>query len=196
MRLQIYAFVLGLTISAFAFAQEKEAFSIGAGYSQISIGGEYGADLDGWGMTFHWRFWPVEERDGPVLRLGLQTLRTTGNGGGLSEDLLKTENIWDITMLTPQIEVGWHQKIGSDLFVEPSIGAGWAIVAFQPRDIFADAETATGFVLRPGVLLGFGGSAWSIGFEATYGLERIDFEEGVGGTNVETYLGLFMRALF
>jgi len=182
-----------LMLSANQVVLAQGVNTVGFGYSRLSVDGEHGADLEGWGFAYHFQVWPSSESEGLLARLGVQGTWNNADSDLDPYDIFRTERIENVDLLTPQVEVGWHQKIGTSVFIEPSVALGWAIALYQPREILEDKDIETGLAIRPGVLIGLGSNRPCIGIDVSYGLAQIDFEDGVGGDNKDLYVGAFVR---
>ena len=192
MRLCTFVCLMVVLLHGAKLAQAEGDFSFGYGWSQLSLDGEYGGDLDGWGMAFHFRFPPARDKNGLLLGFGLQFSDYTGSYD-LGDTLFTTKTITDVSIFTPQVELAWHQKLFSGFYVEPSVAFGALLATFQPRNIFQDDDFAAGWVIRPGLLLGYQIESLSFGAEATYGFNQIEFEQGIDDTSRELYVGGFLR---
>ncbi len=164
----------------------------GIGYAKLSLEGAGNDELSGWGPAFRFWFSDVDDQDGLRPFLGLRNTRYPGDS---DED-----SIWDISIFAPEIGLAGHQRLGdSGFFLEPSVTAGAAIATYTRRGDFlvsyylGEDDSATGLVVRPGVLLGHQSDRSALGIEISYGFLDIDFADEVRGTHQELYIGLFGR---
>lgn len=190
-RVVFWLIILILNVNQIVSAQGVG--TVGFGYSKLSIDGEHGADLDGWGFALHFQFWPGTEKEGLLARFGIQGTWNNGDSDLDPDNIFYSEKIWNVNMLTPQVEVGLRKEIGTSLFVEPSVAVGWAIALYEPRYIFDEEDIATGLAVRPGLIIGLGSNRPCLGIDLSYGLVQIDFEDGVGDNNHDLYLGVCFR---
>lgn len=181
-----------------------------AGFARLSLdtGNSHGDidDLDGWGMGFRIGLGGADAGDGPRVFFNFHGTNYYGD-----ED---EDPIWNVALFTPELGVAWHLSLGeSGFFVEPCVSGGAAIASYTRRGDFlvsyivGEDEVAAGWVVRPGVLLGYQGDAWGLGVELSYGSMNIDLADEVNfvfdgdlfsspevnGTHSEMFLGLFAR---
>jgi len=206
MRNNVCVWALATLMVAAGVSQGASYLDGGIGYARLSLDGNNGDEISGWGPAF--RYWFSDVMDGNGLRpfLGLHSTNYLGDS---DED-----SIWNVWMLAPEVGLAWHKSLGdSGLFIEPSMTAGAAIAMYTRRGDYlvsyyvGEDDTAVGWVVRPGVLLGYQKDSWSIGAEVSYGLLNVDFSDKVRfvfdgelytspevkGTHEELYIGLFGR---
>jgi len=178
----------------------------GIGYARLSLGGDNGDEISGWGPAFRFWFTDVNAKDGLRPFLGLHSTTYPGDSD--------KDAIWDLWMFTPEVGLAWHQRLGdSGFFFEPSVSGGAAIATYSRRGDFlasyyvGEEDSAVGWVVRPGAILGYQRDRWAGGVEISYGFIDVDFADEVRfvfnrelysspevkGTHRELYIGLFVR---
>ena len=201
-------FVLALVILMAAAGTSQAVYYLdgGIGYGRLSLDGGNNDEFSGWGPSFRYWFSDPMNSDGLQPYLGLHSSSYSGD--------MDDDPIWDIWILTPEVGLAFQKSIGnSGLFIEPSVSVGAAIATYERRGDFyvsyivGEDDTAFGWVLRPGVLLGYKRDTWCAGVEASYGFLDIDFSDdvrfvfdghlyhtnAVEGTHEELYIGFFGR---
>jgi hypothetical protein len=184
---------LAILTTLVGLAQGEVCLDGGLGYARLSLEGSRRGDLVGWGSAFHFWFGDAGAQDGLRPFLGLHSTMYPGDS--------HNDAVWGVWMFTPEVGLAWHQRLGdSGFFLEPSVTGGAAIATYtrrgNPRTVsyyIGEDDTAVGWVVRPGVLLGYQRGTWTGGVEASYGLLDIDFTHEVSGTHRELYIGLFGR---
>jgi hypothetical protein len=206
MRRNIFIFALVTLIITAGTSQAANYLDGGIGYKRLTLDGGGNDEFGGWGPMF--RFWFGD----PMGSDGLQpyfSLNSSSYSGDMDDD-----PIWNIWILSPEVGVVLRKSIGdSGLFIEPSMTVGAAFATYERRGdyyvsyIVGEDDTAVGWVLRPGVLLGYGRDTWCVGVETSYGFLDIDFADevrfvydghlyhtdAVEGTHKELYVGFFGR---
>lgn len=198
--------VLAILVTLVGLAQGKGYLDGGLGYARLSLEGGNNDELSGWGPAFRLWFNDVDAEDGLRPFLGLHGTMYLGDSD--------KDPIWDVSVFTPEVGLAWHQRLGdSGFFLEPSVTGGAAITTYSRRGDFlvsyyvGEDDTAVGWVVRPGVLLGYQRDRWAGGVEISYGFLNIDFadevrfvfdgepysSDEVKGTHRELFIGLFGR---
>jgi hypothetical protein len=200
-----------LTFTVFSssvLAEEEQHFSFSVAYTNLSLDGdEFADDFDGWGMAFRWRAKFLEELPnlliGASFQLGFYQGNDTPTDNPFDSPALN-ESINDVDIFSPTLDLAWRIPLGSQFFVEPGIGVGWAWGTYNPVIEGANQETNSGLVVRPGVMLGYENDQWSTGLDFQYSVYWIDFSTDAGATTVsdldgshdELYIGIFVRYSF
>lgn len=207
-----YFWAVAISMTLVCLAQGKGnlgGVDVGIGYARLSLEGNNNNDiLNGWGPAFRFWFKDVSTQGGLQPFLGLHYTRYPGDND--------KDAIWDVSMFTTDVGLLWHRRLGnSGLFFEPSVTGGAAITTYTRRGDFlasyylGEDDTAVGWVVRPGALLGYQRDRWAGGIEISYGFLNVDFadkvrfvfdkelysSEEVSGTHGELYIGLFGRFL-
>lgn len=206
MRINVFVLALVTLMISAGTLQAQYTLDGGVGYRRLTLDGGSNDEFSGWGPMF--RFWFGDPMGGDGLRpyLGLNSSNYSGD--------MRDDPIWDIWILTPEVGVVLQKSIGdSGLFIEPSVTIGAAIATYERRGdsyvsyILGESDTAVGWVLRPGILLGYKRDTWCVGVETSYGFLDIDFADEVrfvfdgdlyhtdtvDGTHEELYIGFFGR---
>lgn len=158
---------------------------------------------------------PVARTDdsGSGVRLGgrfaasfFREALSSRNVGG--EPLLEVEDFANLTLLSPQLIVGYRQLLGDPdhgvvMFVEPGVGVGPTIGlhTFGSDFEFAnetlstdtfDRETEVSWSLNPYLRLGAAGDGIFIGAEGGYEWTGLEFDDRLGQNARAWYLGLYL----
>jgi len=186
-----------------AMAEEEQHFSFSVAYTTLSLDGdEFADDFDGWGLAFRWRTKFLEEIPNLLIGASFQLGFYSGNDDPIGNGL--NESINDVDIFSPTLDLVYRIPIGSQFFVEPGIGVGWAWGTYNPVIEGANHETNSGLVVRPGVMVGYENDQWSTGLDFQYSVYWIDFSTDAGATTVsdldgshdELYIGIFVRYSF
>lgn len=184
--------VLAILVTLVGSAHGTGYLDGGLGYARLSLEGGNNDELSGWGPAFRLWFNDVSAEDGLRPFLGLHNTRYQGDSD--------KDSIWDISVFTPEAGLAWHQRLDdSGFFLEPSVTTGVAIATYTRRGDFlvsyylGEDDSATGWVVRPAVLLGYQRDRWAGGVEISYSSLDIDFTDEVSGIHRELYIGLFGR---
>jgi hypothetical protein len=192
MHRRLHLWTLAIVMVVVGSAQGKAGLDGGLGYAQLSFDEGGGDNLSGWGPAFRLWFSGADSENGLRLFLGLHS---TNYPGDMDEDA-----IWDVWIFTPEAGLAWHQPLAeSGLFLEPCVSGGAVISTYKRRgsDLLSyyvgEDDNAVGWVVRPGLLLGYETHDWGFGAEISYGLQNIEFTSAISGTHSELYLGFFGR---
>ena len=186
------------------FPEGRPEFSLGLGYSSISVGSSIIEDEG----ALHWdpvlSFSPLAEAL-PQLRLGAavgvslvldNSSRTIiSNNGQLIITGSSDIPLW---MLEPELRLSWRQTFGDrgQFFIEPGVGVGvaWGFLEIEidddPDNTFEESDSTVfgRAFLRVGAQVS-GGTA---GFEASYMRGGdVEFADNARGELSEWYVGIF-----
>ena len=190
---KIYFLSLAISITAVGLVQgQGYFFDGGLGYASLSLKGDNNNEtLNGWGPAFRLGF---GAENGPQAFVGLHNTRYPGDTFDSA--------IWDASITTPEIGIGWNQKLSdSDFFLEPSLVVGAPIASYTRRintpktipELLGEDETEVGWIIRPGIILGYQSGNRSCGIEISYGFLDINFTNDVNEIQKELYIGFFGR---
>jgi len=186
-----------------AWAEGIEA-GISVGYANLSLD-DSASELDGQGgfrmePRLTWR--PFAEM--PELGIGFATAISFYRAdlpeptGGSFFGETPEGGFEEMTLIVPELQFSWRQRIAQRWTIEGGVGVGGAFADYSAGDIIVDnfvvstlSDDDAALSVHPFLRAGYGRDKWTVGVDAGYLWTDIDFGRPVGGGLSEWSVGFF-----
>ena len=195
-----------------ASARADYDFSLSLGYAHVSLDDAPDPFDSRGGFRIEPRFSFGVSDELPQLRLGVG-MGISGFAKTFDEDedddfvvidgevfFFDEDDEESLTLITPEFQVSWRQRLGEDgrWFIEPGVGVGAVIAEYWVGETFGwwtdtdVSEWDVTFGARPFLRAGYLADRWLVGMEVSYlwGGE-MEFTDEVHGDIEELYVGVF-----